>query len=133
MTKDERKPLTRLDLIDAVRKRIGLSAEDASNILEDVVDAISEVLQSSGRFVEPELGRFFVKHTPARPGRNPKTGSPAIVPAKLKPSFIMNRRLRDKMKAQWTSDKSARQTTNEATVGDLSAAKLVTNEKDQEK
>jgi nucleoid DNA-binding protein len=104
LTNSENIPLTRADLIEALRQKVALSAGDASEILEDVLETISEVLQNSGQFIVPNLGRFYIKFTPARPGRNPKTGLSAVVPAQLKPTFNMSRHLRAKMLDLWPNE-----------------------------
>lgn len=94
-----------------VRDKVGISARDASNILDSMLETITEIIASGSQAVIPKLGVFEVTSTPARPGRNPKTGEFAEVPAKLRPVFHPSDSLRDRMKAHrqnraWIAEES---------------------------
>ncbi|MDR1080986.1 MAG: HU family DNA-binding protein, partial [Deltaproteobacteria bacterium] len=53
---------------------------------------------AEGRSVTiPGLGRFTVRNSPPRPGRNPKTGDFAAVPGRRKACFSMSRVFRTRM------------------------------------
>jgi integration host factor subunit alpha len=107
LTNREIQPLTRADLILALRQKVALSANEASEIIEDTLEVVSQILQNEGQFIVSSLGRFYVKPTPARLGRNPKTGISATVPAKLRPTFSMNRHLRAQMLDKWPQEPQA--------------------------
>jgi nucleoid DNA-binding protein len=87
-------------LVAELRERVGLSARDASRILDSALRIVCEVLADEGQVNIPELGRFMVLPTPSRPGRNPKTGEPVEIPAKLRPIFRPSRSLRARMMAR---------------------------------
>jgi nucleoid DNA-binding protein len=87
-------------LVAELRERVGLSARDASRILDSALRIVCEVLADEGQVNIPELGRFMVMPTPSRPGRNPKTGEPVEIPAKLRPIFRPSRALRARMMAR---------------------------------
>ncbi|MDR2442663.1 MAG: HU family DNA-binding protein [Deltaproteobacteria bacterium] len=99
MTIRDQPPLTRAELIENVRHKVGISAREASDILETMIDACVEELTQGGQIYISELGRFSVRWTSQRPGRNPKTGDPAMVPAKNRPTFAMSNTLRSAMLA----------------------------------
>ncbi|MDR2339940.1 MAG: HU family DNA-binding protein [Deltaproteobacteria bacterium] len=90
-------PLTRAELIQILRERLSISSKDANRIIESALDAISDSLAKNGTVSLIGLGRFQVKLTPARPGRNPKTGAYAEVPKHFRPTFTMSRSLRDRL------------------------------------
>jgi nucleoid DNA-binding protein len=103
------KPLTRADLVNDLRERVGLSARDASGILDAALRIVADVIAAGGQVNLPELGRFMAKPTPARSGRNPKTGQYATVPAKIRPCLRASRSLREAMlaKRDGTTDERA--------------------------
>lgn len=94
MTKTDTNALTRAELINVMRQRLAVSGRDASAILESFVEALTEGLESGCQVRLGALGRFRTRTSPARPGRNPKTGEPAQVPAHRRVSFTMSRALR---------------------------------------
>ncbi|MDR1677032.1 MAG: HU family DNA-binding protein [Deltaproteobacteria bacterium] len=100
MTTNDNEGLTRAEIIQALHERLAISRRDAKEILERFLEILSKSLVDGERISIYELGRFQVKPTPSRPGRNPKTGQPADVPAKNRPSFSMSRNLRAAM-ASW--------------------------------
>ncbi|MDR2199336.1 MAG: HU family DNA-binding protein [Deltaproteobacteria bacterium] len=89
--------LTRAELVQLLRERLSLSSKDANKIIDSALETISEVLAAGGAVSLMSLGRFEVKATPARPGRNPKTGAYAMVPRRLRPTFAVSRSLHDRM------------------------------------
>jgi nucleoid DNA-binding protein len=90
-------PVTRSELVQVLRERLSVSAKDANRIIESALESITDVLAERGSVSLAGLGRFQVKLTPARPGRNPKTGVPAEVPMHWRPTFTMSRSLRDRL------------------------------------
>jgi integration host factor subunit alpha len=98
LTNRETSPLTRAELIEAVRQQVGLSHRDAGEILETMLNCISEVIAGGGQVYFNEVGRFRVRFTRPRPGRNPKTGVAAQVPARNRPTFTMSPSLRAELR-----------------------------------
>jgi integration host factor subunit alpha len=90
-------PLTRAELVQILRERLSISSRDANKLIESALDTIAESLAGGGSVSLTGLGRFQVKETPARPGRNPKTGAYAEVPKHYRPTFTMSRHLRDRL------------------------------------
>ena len=89
--------LTRADLCEAVCGEIGLSRVDASELVESILDEISEALVRGEPVKISSFGSFLVREKGERWGRNPKTGEPArIDPRKVlvfRPSNILRDRL----------------------------------------
>jgi integration host factor subunit alpha len=97
-------PLTRAELIQILRDRMSLSTRDAGMILESILDCVIDNLSESTPVSIMGFGRFEVRRTPPRPGRNPKTGDFAPVSGRLRPTFGMSKRVRDKMSFLIESD-----------------------------
>ena len=89
--------LTRADLCEAVCGEVGLSRVDASELVESILDEISEALVRGEHVKISAFGSFLVREKGERWGRNPKTGEPArIDPRKVlvfRPSNILRDRL----------------------------------------
>jgi integration host factor subunit alpha len=97
LTPKETEGLTRAEIVALLRDSLSISARDAQNILEGFISAISRALEDGAQVSLSRLGRFQVKPTPSRPGRNPKTGATVKVPAKIRPSFALCRDLKAAM------------------------------------
>ncbi|MDR1041166.1 MAG: HU family DNA-binding protein [Deltaproteobacteria bacterium] len=95
--KGDRPPLTRADIIQTIRARLSLSAREAGRVLEAVLDCIVETMEDGRQVTIPGLGRFGMRDTPSRPGRNPKTGVYAEVPGRRKPYFSVSRVFRERL------------------------------------
>jgi nucleoid DNA-binding protein len=93
----EEPDLTRAEIIQILHDCLAISRKDAKHILERFLDIMAKGLGNGERVVLSGLGSFQVKPTPARPGRNPKTGKLANVPAKNRLSFAMSPSLRASM------------------------------------
>jgi integration host factor subunit alpha len=97
LTVIDQPPLTRQEIVDAMRKRLAISGRDARDILERFIDALTDVMESGGQVNILNFGHFQTRQSPSRPGRNPKTGESVEVKARRRPSFSMSRSLRDDM------------------------------------
>ncbi|MDR1111373.1 MAG: HU family DNA-binding protein [Deltaproteobacteria bacterium] len=97
MTPIESVGLTRAEIVQILRESLSISGRDAQNILEGFLEVICHGLEGGAKVSLSGLGTFQARQTPSRPGRNPKTGHPAKVPAKNRPSFSMSRELRTAM------------------------------------
>ena len=90
--------LTRADLARMLSERIGLNQQESFGIIDALFDEIGEALVAGAHVRVWGFGRFVLRDKPARPGRNPRTGSPAVVPARrvvtFRPGVTLRRRLR---------------------------------------
>jgi len=87
-------PLTRRVLVDRLRARLGLSAREAGEILDDFLEILSDQLAEGGAASFRGLGRFETRLSPPRPGRNPATGEVVTIPARRRPVFTLSPDLR---------------------------------------
>ncbi len=91
------KTLTRMDLSEAVFREVGLSRNDAAQMVESVLTHISDALAHGEQVKISSFGTFSVRDKTARVGRNPKTGEEVpIQPRRVltfRPSHLMKDRV----------------------------------------
>jgi integration host factor subunit alpha len=95
--------LTKAHLVDAVTEKIGLNRREGAEIFEQLFESIIERLSQKEEVNIQKFGRFELKEKKARPGRNPKTGEPAIVSARTSVVFHPSVTLRKKINPDLTS------------------------------
>lgn len=66
--------ITRADLAEAVYEQVGLSRNESSDLVEAILDDLSESLIKGGNVKISSFGSFSVREKGERVGRNPKTG-----------------------------------------------------------
>ncbi|MEO0485046.1 MAG: integration host factor subunit alpha [Pseudomonadota bacterium] len=93
------KTLTRMDLSEAVFREVGLSRNESSQLVETVLDEMSDALVRGEQVKISSFGTFSVREKSARVGRNPKTGEEVpISPRRVltfRPSHLMKDRVAD--------------------------------------
>ncbi len=70
---------TRADLVDALKREVGISRADSVLILEEVLDEIAGCLAKGEPLKITSFATFSVRHKKGRMGRNPKTGEEALI------------------------------------------------------
>jgi integration host factor subunit alpha len=94
---ERRRTLTRSDLAEALFRRIGLSRLESAQLVEMVIDEISDAILRGENVKLSSFGTFLQRAKRERVGRNPKTGVEAtITPRKVlifKASHIMRERI----------------------------------------
>jgi integration host factor subunit alpha len=100
MTEAKRPPattVTRVDLIEAVYRRVGLSRAESARLVELVLTEITDCLGRGETVKLASFGSFVVRSKGPRTGRNPKTGVEVpITPRRVmvfKPSDTLRKRL----------------------------------------
>lgn len=66
--------VTRADLAEAVYEQVGLSRNESSDLVEAVLDEISDTLVGGENVKISSFGSFSIREKGERIGRNPKTG-----------------------------------------------------------
>ena len=91
------KTLTRMELSEAVFRTVGLSRNESSELVEQVLRYMSDALVRGETVTISSFGTFSVRSKSARIGRNPKTGEEVpIEPRRVltfRPSHIMKERV----------------------------------------
>ena len=88
---------TRADLSEAVYEEVGLSRNESAELVEAVLDEISDALVDGDTVKISSFGSFSVRQKGERVGRNPKTGEEVpILPRRVltfRPSHLMKDRV----------------------------------------
>jgi integration host factor subunit alpha len=91
------KTLTRMDLSEAVFREVGLSRNESAQLVESLLEHMSDALVRGEQVKISSFGTFSVRDKSARIGRNPKTGEEVpIQPRRVltfRPSHLMKDRV----------------------------------------
>jgi len=91
------KTLTRMDLSEAVFREVGVSRNESAQLVEGVLEHVSDALVRGEQVKISSFGTFSVRNKSARIGRNPKTGEEVpINPRRVltfRPSHLMKDRV----------------------------------------
>lgn len=91
------KTLTRADLSEAVYQKVGLSRAESADLVERVLDLVSDALVEGESVKLSSFGSFAVRSKNERIGRNPKTGEEVpILPRRVlvfKPSNVLKAKI----------------------------------------
>ncbi|MEM7440738.1 MAG: integration host factor subunit alpha [Pseudomonadota bacterium] len=91
------KTLTRMDLSESVFREVGLSRNESADLVESVLDHISDALVDGENVKISSFGTFSIRDKSERIGRNPKTGEEVpIKPRRVltfRPSQLMKERV----------------------------------------
>ena len=85
------------DLADTISTGHGLTKADARKLVDDVFAAIADAAVAGEEISISGFGKFKVKDTPAREGRNPATGATIQIAAARKLSFAPAKAVKDKL------------------------------------
>ena len=91
------KTITRAQLNEAVYQEVGLSRNESSELVESILDQISDALAQGDMVKISSFGSFAVRQKGRRIGRNPKTGEEVpILPRRVlvfRPSHVLKERI----------------------------------------
>lgn len=85
------------DLAEAIAASHDLTKADARSFVDAVFAAIAEAATKGEEISLNGFGKFKVKDTPAREGRNPSTGATIQIAASRKLSFTPAKAVKDKL------------------------------------
>lgn len=95
------KTITRADLAEAVYQSMGLSRTESAQLVERILDLVSDALVSGENVKLSSFGSFQIRSKNQRIGRNPKTGEEVpILPRKVlvfKPSNVLKSKINKSM------------------------------------
>ncbi|WP_226019647.1 HU family DNA-binding protein [Novosphingobium sp. FKTRR1] len=87
------------ELAEAVANGHGLTKTDARKIVDAVFEAIADAAAKGDEISLNAFGKFKIKDTPAREGRNPSTGATIQIAAARKLTFAPAKAVKDKINA----------------------------------
>ncbi|MGE4302753.1 MAG: HU family DNA-binding protein [Novosphingobium sp.] len=85
------------DLADALAASNGISKSDARKHVDGVFAAIADAAAKGEEISLNGFGKFKVKDSPAREGRNPSTGDTIQIAASKKLTFAPAKAVKDKL------------------------------------
>ncbi len=93
----EERTITRADLAESVYEQVGLSRNESADLVEQVLDEISNTLVAGKGVKISSFASFSIREKGERIGRNPKTGVEVpILPRKVivfKASHVLKDRI----------------------------------------
>jgi len=97
--------LTKKDIVNSLYMQIGFSKKISSDLLEDIINAITENLKEYKKIKISNFGTFSIKNKKSRLGRNPKTKENKIIKERkvvsFKPSKILKKYINTNEKIWW--------------------------------
>jgi len=85
------------DLIDSVAVSSGATKADVRKVVEGIFAAIADSAAKGEEVSVNGFGKFKVKDSPAREGRNPSTGEAIQIAASKKLAFSPAKAVKDKL------------------------------------
>lgn len=86
---------TAIEIADKIATDNNLTKAQAKNIVDSVFKQIADAAASGAETSLPGFGKFKVKETPARDGRNPSTGATIKIAASKKLTFTPAKAIKD--------------------------------------
>jgi len=87
--------MTKSDLIDRLATKAELSRPRAEELVDFILNDVTEALKRSEKVNISGFGTFTVSNRKARTGRNPKTGEPIQIPASRSAKFKAGKLLKE--------------------------------------
>ena len=87
--------MKKVELVEAVAEKAGLTKADATRAIDATFEAITEALTNGDKITLVGFGTFGVSTRAAREGRNPRTGEPVQIAARKAVSFKAGSALKD--------------------------------------
>ena len=91
------KTITKLDLVNHLNEKLGLNKVESKELVEAFFYEIKMSLINNEEVKLSGFGNFKILNKRERPGRNPKTGEPAIISARKAVTFKAGQKVRKKM------------------------------------
>ena len=92
--------MTKIDIINNVYDKLGLSKKECADIVDRFFEVIKETLERDEDVKISGLGKFVVKQKKARRGRNPQTGDEIEIARRKVLLFKLSHGLKDKINEQ---------------------------------
>ena len=89
--------LTRMDLAEAIFEEVGLSRNESAEIVESVLQHVSDALVRGENVKISSFGTFNIRDKNARVGRNPKTGEEVPISPRRVLSFRPSHNMKDRV------------------------------------
>lgn len=91
--------MTKTDFISKVAEKSGYTKKDSKEVIELVLESITEAIAEEGELRLSGFGVFELAESAAREGRNPQTGEAMMIPAKKRMAFRCAQNVKDMLNA----------------------------------
>lgn len=91
--------LTRADLADTINRQIGLSRADSAQMVESILDHMTDAMQDGENVKISGFGTFLLREKSERIGRNPKTGVEVPITARRVLTFRASQMMKERIVA----------------------------------
>jgi len=109
---DTSQTMTRADLAEAVYAQVGLSRNESSDLVEQILDEMMNALVEGDNLKLSSFGSFSVREKAERIGRNPKTGVEVPIKPRKVLVFKASHVLKDKINKATQAQASSPETTD---------------------
>jgi len=92
--------ITRADLSEAVYEEVGLSRNESADLVESILQEISDCLVEGDNVKISSFGSFVLRSKNGRIGRNPKTGEEVPIDPRRVLTFRPSQVLRERINAR---------------------------------
>lgn len=89
--------MTRADLAEALHRKVGLSRAESANMVEQILNHMTEALQRGENVKLSGFGTFVLRDKGERIGRNPKTGIEVPIAPRRVLTFRASQMMRDRI------------------------------------
>jgi len=89
--------MKKVELVEAIASKAGLTKADAARSLDATLEAIEEALVKGDRVPLIGFGTFAVSKRDKRTARNPRTGENITIPARNAVTFKVGNTLKEKV------------------------------------
>jgi len=89
--------LTRVDLAEAINRKLGLSRADALGLVESILRLMTDALAAGENVKISGFGTFVLRDKAERIGRNPKTGVEVPITPRRVLTFRASQMLKDRV------------------------------------
>jgi integration host factor subunit beta len=89
--------MTKSNLVDVVAERTGLPRKVIESVVNTMFGSMTQAMQRGDRIEIRGFGNFKIRRYEGYTGRNPKTGAPLKVSAKVLPHFKVGKDLRERL------------------------------------
>jgi integration host factor subunit alpha len=86
--------LTKDRLVDIIRTKTNFSAQEAKNLVENMLETMKARLEAGEEVKISGFGKWAIKEKRSRPGRNPHTGQKIEISARKVVTFHPSEKLR---------------------------------------
>lgn len=87
--------MTKVELVNAIAEKAGLTKAEAEKALKAVIESITKAMKKGDKVSLVGFGTFSVSERAARTGKNPQTGAKIEIKASKVPKFKAGKMLKD--------------------------------------